>query len=124
MAERQARPGLSPSAVLRKMGDDLLIVDEEKQRVVVLDPAARLIFYGVVRGLDDVEIARQLAGAYLDVEGVDLESEVARLRTELADAGILERRRGWARPTIKVSDLKDALKDMDLTRSEVTYYVS
>ena len=106
------------------MGDDLLIVDEEKQRVVVLDPAARLIFYGVVRGLDDVEIARQLAGAYLDVEGVDLESEVARLRTELADAGILERRRGWARPTIKVSDLKDALKDMDLTRSEVTYYVS
>ncbi|MBE7423786.1 MAG: PqqD family protein [Zoogloeaceae bacterium] len=122
MAIRYSKYAVSPTAIMRRMGDDLILVDEEKKRVVLLNPVAKAVFDCILNGLTVAETISQIKRGFSGVEKIDLKQEVARVRKELLAAGVLEAKRRWSKPVIKVSDLTTALKEMDLSRSTVSQY--
>ncbi len=117
----------NPSATYRAMGEDLVVVNEDKGNLVVLNGTAKMILDGILENVTDATIARRMTQVFEFEEGArasaeQLTREIARTRDDLVRAGVLVTSRDFTRPEIKVRDLREALQNMDLTTSTVSQY--
>ncbi|MGB0696452.1 MAG: hypothetical protein ACPGOY_12460 [Rhodospirillaceae bacterium] len=116
-------------AVFRSMGEDLVVVNEEAEKLVVLNATARFILDGLVENLTDNALAKRVVRNF-DFEGVQTQREAMKLvldeikktREDLVSAGVLVNSRPFTASDMKIRDLKEALADMDLTPSEVSQF--
>lgn len=118
----RARYFANPDAVFRAMGEDMVIVDEKRGRVVVLNGPAKQVLDGVLAGLTRTGIVRRMRKCYVFDNKVDLTETVDRTQRELAAAGVIVASRPFVNPKVSVRDLATSLKEMDLINSTVSQY--
>jgi hypothetical protein len=112
-----------PTATFKAMGEDLVVVNETKGKVVVLNYTAKVILEGIRRGDSDDLIVSLLRDAFVADPNADLFAEIQRVRNELVNEGVLVNKKAdFETPRVSVRDLKSALKDMDLSRASVSQY--
>lgn len=106
--------------VFKAMGDDLVAVNESAGTVAVLNATARKILEGLVQGKSDRQIAASLRRSFTVKASADLAKEIDAVRSRLVKAKVLAERLPFASAKVSVKDLRTALREIDLSKSEVS----
>ncbi|MBI5586873.1 MAG: hypothetical protein HY889_00730 [Deltaproteobacteria bacterium] len=112
----------NPRVTFRAMGEDVVIVNEEAGKVVILNASARKILNGLLSGATNDQIKKSLEEVFVFEKRVNIAEQIESVRTELLAANVILTKKNYENPTIKVRDLKTALKGLDLSRSTVSQY--
>lgn len=112
----------NPRVTFRAMGEDVVIVNEEAGKVVILNASARKILNGLLSGATNDQIKKSLEEVFVFGKRVNIAEQIESVRKELLAANVILTKKNYENPTIKVRDLKTALKGLDLSRSTVSQY--
>src|SRR5688500_18738464 len=122
-SDAPAHYAVNPMVTVRAMGNDLVVVNETQGWVAVLNSTAVVIFSAMPRGENAEQMRRTLKrSALVTAPDDDLDKHIADTVSSLIDARVLVPQRPYEQPAVRVTQLSEALRDMDLSRSVVSQY--
>lgn len=114
---------VNPTATVRAMGNDLVVVSEIQGWVAVLNATAVAIFCAMHRGENVEEMRHALKrGTLVTIPDDEINKHIDEAVSTLIEARVLVPQRSYEQPSITVTRLSEALSDMDLSRATVTAY--
>jgi hypothetical protein len=123
---QSAAPALytvNPTATVRAMGNDLVVVSETQGWVAVLNSTAVTVFSAIHRGEDANQMRQTLKRSTLvTIPDDEVDKHIDDVVSDLIDSRVLVPKRAYEQPAVSVTKLSEALNNMDLTRAHVTAY--